>query len=422
MKLYSSAGEALDCIQSGQSVFIQGAAATPFELIDGLMEHAERVKNVEILHLHTLGDARYTESRYEANFRTSSLFIGPNLRMRMHPGGVDYLPCFLSEIPNLFRSGRKRLNIALIQVSPPDRHGFCTLGVSVDVTKSAIETADIVIAEVNRQMPRVFGDGVIHSNDIDRAIEVDRPLPTVTGKPLSDDELRIGRWVADLIEDGSTLQAGIGAVPDAVLASLDGHKNLGLHTEMWSDGALRLIQKGVIDNSKKKIARGKTVSGFVYGSQEIYRFIDDNPSVIHLDTAYVNDASVIAQNPKVVAINSAVEMDLTGQVCADSIGPRIISGAGGQMDFIRGAGLSEGGKPIIAMTSRTSHGLARITAQLQPGAGVVTTRAHVHYVVTEFGVADLYGKTLDERAEALIGIAHPQDRDSLTRAWRDIWK
>jgi 4-hydroxybutyrate CoA-transferase len=414
----STATEALALVQSGHRVFIHGGAATPLQLVDALVEAAPRLRDVELIHLHTSGKAAYANREYASSFRVANLFVGENMRPHMgHDDNVDYLPCFLSEIPGLFRTRRRPLDVALVQVSPPDAHGYCSLGVSVDVARAAVDTAPIVVAQVNPRMPRVHGDGLIHINSITRFIEVDEPLHEPTHGPLNDVELAIGRHVASLIEDGATLQMGLGAIPDAVLAGLTNHKHLGIHTEMWSDGALALMEAGVVDNSMKKVHPGKSVSTFVIGSRRVYDYIDDNPAVVQLDVAYVNNPSVIARNPKVTAVNSAVEVDLTGQVCADSIGGRIISGVGGQMDFMRGAALSAGGKPIIALPSRTSSGRGRIVAQLQPGAGVVTTRSHVHWVGTEHGIVDLYGMTLRERARALISIAHPEDREALDRAW-----
>lgn len=413
--------EALSLVQSGHRVFVHGGAATPRVLLDALVAEAPRLRGVELIHLHTEGEARWADPDLEDSFSVANLFVGGNMRGKLRPG-VDYLPCFLSEIPALFRSGRRPLDVALLHVSPPDAHGYCTLGTSVDVARAAVDMAEIVIAQVNPRMPRVHGDGFVHVSELTAYVEVDAPLPEVRSRALTDDEKAIGRHAASLIEDGATLQMGIGAVPDAVLAALEHHRHLGIHTEMWSDGALALLDKGVVDNSRKKIHPGKTVSGFVMGSRRLYDFIDDNPAVVQLDISYVNSPNVIARNPKVTAINSAVEVDLTGQVCADSVGSRIISGVGGQMDFIRGAALSEGGKPIIALTSRTKDGRSRLVPTLKPGAGVVTTRAHVHYVVTEHGVADLYGKTLEERAASLIRIAHPSDRESLERAWREHWR
>ncbi len=419
MPRHLTAADAVAAIQSGQRVFVHGAAATPLALLRALAESAGRLRDVELIHLHTAGDARWADPDLAASFRVANLFVGPSMRRKLDGDRVDYLPCFLSEIPNLFRSGRRPVDVALLHVSPPDRHGYCTLGTSVDVARAAADTARVIIAQVNPQMPRVHGDALLHIDCIHHWVEVDEPLPESPPDVLGDDERAIGRHAAGMIEDGSTLQVGIGAIPDAVLAALTGHKHLGMHTEMFSDGALELIRRGVITNDKKTIHPRKTISAFVTGTRAVYDFLDDNPSVALLDIAYVNNAAVIARNPRVVAINSAVEVDLTGQVCADSVGHRVISGVGGQMDFIRGASLSPGGKPIIAITSRTAKGVPRIVPTLRAGAGVVTTRAHVHYVITEYGVADLYGKTLNERAKALIGIAHPDDREALERAWRE---
>lgn len=406
----------IDNINSNHRVFIHGGAATPLKLIDELVRQAGRLQNVELMHLHTLGTAAYAAPEYENSFRVTNFFVGANLRDKVGNQNIDYLPCFLSEIPALIKSGRRPIDIALIHVSPPDQHGFCSLGTSADIAVAAVQTAKIVLAQINRKMPRVHGDGFVHISRITHYVEIDENLPESPVPELRSEEKIIGQNVATLIEDGSTLQTGIGAVPDAVLAALKNHRHLGIHTEMWSDGTLELIKCGAVDNSRKKIFRGKTVSGFIIGSKAVYEFIDDNPSVVQLDIGYVNNPVNIARNPKVVAINSAIEIDLTGQVCADSIGSKIVSGVGGQMDFIRGASLSEGGKPIIAFTSRTRKGISRIAPILKSGAGVVTTRAHVHYVVTEYGICDLYGKTLRERAKELIQIAHPDDRDSLERA------
>ncbi len=405
-------------VKSGQRIFVHGGAATPLKLLEGLVQQADRLENVELIHLHTMGPALYAEPRFSKSFRVANLFVGANMRKKMNLQGVDYIPCFLSEIPALFRSGRRPLDVALIHVSPPDSHGFCTLGTSVDVARAAIENAKLIIAQINPQMPRVHGDGFIHISQIHHAIGIDEPLPEAPVSQLSPEEIAIGKNVAALVEDGSTLQAGIGNIPDAVLRALKEHRHLGVHTEMWSDGMLDLLQCGAVDNSRKAIHPGKTVSGFVTGSRALYNYIHDNPSVAQLDIAYVNNPANIARNPKVVAINSAVEIDLTGQVCADSIGSHIISGVGGQMDFMRGAALSPGGKPILAFTSRTKKGQSRIVSLLRPGAGVVTTRSHVHYVVTEYGVADLAGQTLCERAHSLIRIAHPEDRERLEKEWK----
>ncbi len=420
MNKHTSAESALAALSSHQRVFIHGASATPHALIDGLIEHAGRLRDVEIIHLHTDGDAPYARPEYRDSFRVVNLFVGGNMRKYFDGEAVDYLPCFLSEIPALFRSGLRPIDVALMHLSPPDEHGFCTLGCSVDIALEAVNCAKIVIAQINPRMPRVHGDGFIHISQIDHFIEVDQPLPESKPCQQTNIEKSIGQHVAKIIEDGATLQIGVGAIPDAVLAALHNHKHLGVHTEMWSDGLLDLLESGAIDNSKKKNHRGKTVSGFISGTQRVYDFIDDNPSVIQARIDWINAPAEIAKNPKVTAINSAVQIDLSGQVCADSIGHRIISGVGGQMDFIRGASLSEGGKPIIALPSRTKKDEPRLVTSLYPGAGVVTTRANIHYVATEYGITNLYGRTLNERAEALIAIAHPDDRESLSRDWHQV--
>ena len=414
-----TADEALARVASGQRVFIHGGAATPLPLVDALVARSGELRDVELIHLHTSGDAAYARAEHARAFRVANLFVGANLRAAFDGERVDYLPCFLSEIPQLFRSGRRPIDVALVQVSPPGRHGYCSLGVSVDVARAAVEVASLVIAQVNPRMPRVRGDGFIHVDDIDCLVPIEHELPEHDAPAISAEERRIGEHAAELIEDGATLQMGIGSVPDAVLGALRGHRHLGVHTEMWSDGLLPLLESGVVDNSRKTIHTGRSVAGFVVGSRRVYDFIDDNPATALYDIGYVNRVAVINRNPKVTAINSAVEVDLTGQVCADSIGHRIISGVGGQMDFMRGAMTSDGGKPIIALTSRTRRGISRIVPTLRPGAGVVTTRAHVQHVITEHGRVDLYGKTLDERARLLISIAHPDDRDDLARSWRE---
>ncbi len=415
-KTVSAANEAVGLIQSNQRVFIHSVAAAPVHLINAMTDRAPELRNVEIVHLHTEGEARYTAAEYADSFFTNALFVGANTRQSIREGRGDYTPVFLSEIPQLFTKGVLPIDVALIQVSPPDKHGFCSLGTSVDVTPAAIESAKYIIAQINRQMPRTHGDGLIHSSKIDIAIETDEPLAVhEPGVPTKEEEI-IGRHVAGLVEDGATLQMGIGAIPNAVLKALTNHKNLGIHTEMFSDGVIPLVENGVINNSKKRVHPGKIVGGFVMGTKKLYDFIDDNPQVAMLNIAYVNDTAVIRRNPKVTAINSAIEIDLTGQVCADSIGTYQYSGVGGQMDFIRGASLSEGGKPIIALPSATAKGISRIVPFLKEGAGVVTTRAHMHYVVTEYGVANLYGKTLSQRARALIDIAHPDHREALEKS------
>lgn len=422
MKVCNNLSEALACIKSDHTLFVHGGAAYPEFVMNGLKEEASRLKNVEIIHLHTEGEAFYADPKYKENFRVSNLFIGKNVRPYFDFDRVDYLPCFLSEMPTLFRSGAKKVNVAIIQVSPPDQHGFVSLGVSVDVAKAAVEVSECVIAQINPLMPRIHGDGFIHVNDIDFAIYHEAPLHSPKIAPLSPAEIAIGKNVAGLIDDGATLQFGIGSIPNAVCQQLTHHKHLGLHTEMWSDGAFGLLKSGAIDNSRKNFHRGKVTSTFMIGSEEMYKFVNDNMSVLNLEASYINFPINIMRNPKVTAINSAVEIDLTGQICADSVGCRIISGVGGQMDFIRAAALSEGGKPIFAFTSTSAKGHSRIQAVLKQGAGVVTTRAHVHYVVTEFGIVNLFGKTLGERAKALISIAHPDHRESLEREWFNVVK
>lgn len=388
----------------------------PHELVRALVSRSAELKQVEIVQLHTEGPAPYAAPEVSASFRVNALFTSGNVRQAVADGRADYTPIFLSEVPALLRSGAFPIDVALIQVSAPDRHGFCSLGVSVEATKAAVLSAKHVIAQVNRKMPRTHGDGLIHVDNIHAMVEHDQDIPEIQVPPPSEVERQIGLNCANLVENGATIQMGIGAIPNAVLAALHSHKDLGVHTEMFSDGVVELVEKGVINGKHKRVHPGKIVAGFVLGTRKLYDFVDDNPLVAMLDIGYVNDTSVIRRNPKVTAINSAIEVDLTGQVCADSIGCRIYSGVGGQMDFIRGASLSPGGKPIIALPSVTSKGESRIVALLKPGAGVVTTRAHVHWVVTEYGAANLHGKSLRERAKALIDIAHPEHREALERA------
>ncbi|TGK20532.1 acetyl-CoA hydrolase/transferase family protein [Leptospira stimsonii] len=419
---FISANSALSSVQSGQRVFVHSVAASPRLLIEALTARAPELTNVEMIHLHTEGDAPYAEPGMEGHFFVNSLFVCANTRKAVEEGRADYIPMFLSECPLLFRNKILPLDVALVQVSPPDKHGFCSLGVSIDISKAAVETAKIVIAQVNENMPRTHGDGIVHIDQIHSFVEGNLPLHEHKSAPLTAIEIAIGKNVASLVEDGATLQMGIGAIPDAVLTCLTSHKDLGIHTEMFSDGVMDLVQKGIITGIHKKKHPGKIVSGFVMGTKKLYDFIDDNPQVAMLDIGYINDPHVIRKNPKVTAINSAVEVDLTGQVCADTIGTRQFSGVGGQMDFIRGASLSEGGKPIIALPSVTAKGESRIVSLLKPGADVVTTRAHVHYIVTEYGIANLYGKNLRQRAKALIGIAHPDHRERLEKEARERFK
>lgn len=416
---YISPSEALSVIQSGSRVFVQGCAATPVHLLHELSKQAERLKEVEITSISMLGDIHIADESYKDSFYFNSLFVSDNIRKAVAAGRGHYIPVFLSEISLLFKRGILPLDYALIQVSPPDRHGFCSLGVSVDVALAAVKAAKCVIAQVNPLMPRTHGDGLIHLKDIHFLTEAATELPEVDyRKSISTEEAQIAQHCAALIEDGSTLQAGIGTIPDAVFQQLSGHKDLGIHTEMFSDGVLDLIEKGVITNRFKRKHKGKIATTFCMGTRRLYDFIDDNPLFTFLESEYVNDANIIARNPKVVAINSAIEIDITGQICADSIGTSQYSGVGGQLDFIKGATLSEGGKPIIAMTSTTKKGESKIVPYLKQGAGVVTTRAHTQYVVTEYGVAQLFGKNLKQRAKALIGIAHPDHRETLEKtAW-----
>lgn len=413
---FTTAEAAVQSIQSRQRVFVHAAAATPQVLLRALAQRAPDLQDVELVHLHTEGEAPCAAPELAQSFRTNALFLGANIRDAVARGDADYVPAFLSEMPALFRQRVLPLDVALVHVSPPDRHGYCSLGVSVDIARAAIDSAEVVIAQVNPRMPRTHGDGLVHHSRFAAAVAVEEELPVHEPAPLGDIELAIGRHCAALIENGATLQMGIGAIPDAVLAALDNHTNLGVHTEMFADGVLRLVERGIVTGRFKAVHPGKLVAGFVVGSRRVYDFLDDNPQVAMLDIGYVNDPNVIRRNPKVTAINSAIEIDLTGQVCADSIGTRMWSGVGGQMDFLRGAALSPGGKPIIAMRSVTTRGASRIVPMLKPGAGVVTTRAHVHWVVTEFGAVDLRGKNLRQRAKALISVAHPEHREALEAA------
>ncbi|HEX7015262.1 MAG TPA: acetyl-CoA hydrolase/transferase C-terminal domain-containing protein, partial [Cyclobacteriaceae bacterium] len=410
-----SADEALGLLKSGQNVFIHSVAAAPRVLIEAMVRRAEDLKDVKVFHLHTEGDAPYTRPEYKGVFHHNAFFIGSNVRKAIAEGRGSYIPVFLSEIPRLIRQGIVPIDVALVTVSPPDQHGFCSLGTSVDATRAAIDTASVVIAQVNRYMPRTHGDAQIHYQRLTRMVEYDTPLYLHDPGTITLVEEEIGRNVASLVEDRATLQLGIGSIPNAVLASLHNHKDLGIHTEMFSDGVIPLVEKGVITGKYKKKHRGKIVSTFALGTQKLYDFMNDNPGLAMLEVDYTNDTSIIRQNPRTTAINSAIEVDLTGQVCADSIGEYMYSGVGGQMDFMRGASLSEGGKPIIAMPSTTAKGKSKIVSYLQQGAGVVTTRAHVHYVVTEHGIAYLYGKSIADRAKELIRIAHPDHREQLNR-------
>jgi acyl-CoA hydrolase len=406
--------EAMQCIQSGMRVYIHPGCAEPEALVEALMARGPFVKNVEIVHILTLGRADYIAPQMEGHFRHNAMFIGGNVRQAVNEGRADYTPVFLSQIEALFESGQMPLDVTLIQVSPPDAHGFCSFGVGVDTTLTAARQAKFVVAQVNDQMPRTYGDSFIHVSDIDAIVEASRPLCELKPIEITDVHRAIGKNVASLIEDGATLQLGIGGIPDAVLLQLTGHKDLGIHTEMLSDSVIPLIESGVINGSRKSIHRGKIVTGFLLGTKKLFDFVDNNPAFEFHPNAYTNDPYVISENHKMVAVNSALQVDITGQVCADSIGTFFYSGIGGQVDFIRGASRCKGGKPVIAIPATAKGGrISRIVPMLDPGAGVVTSRGSVHYVVTEFGVAYLHGRTIRQRAEALIEIADPKFREEL---------
>ncbi len=415
-----TASDVVSAIRSDTNVFIHGACATPASLLEALCKRTD-LENVRLYHLHTSGPAPFATPGREKEFRSVSLFTGAPLRQAIADQRAEFVPIFLSDIPGLFLSGAVKLDVAVLQVSPPDRHGFCSLGTSCDAAKAASETARIVVAEINEQMPRTHGNNVLPLERIHAFIATDRPLFEHHLAPESAVEARIGEIVAGLVEDGSTLQMGIGGIPDAVLARLHSKKNLGIHTEMFSDRVVDLVESGAVTNRNKAVGIGRIVTSFVNGTRRLFDFVHDNPLVSFYPCDWTNDTSVIRKNPKVVAINSAIQVDLTGQVCADSIGHRIYSGIGGQMDFIRGAALSRGGKPIIALPSTASKGkISRLTVALSPGAGVVTTRGHVHWIVTEYGAVNLHGKSLRERAEALISIAHPDFRAELGRELQQV--
>lgn len=414
--VYKTAAEALSVIQSGNRVFVQGSAQTPLYLLRELGKLSSHLQDVELTFITVQGNIELDKPQYANSFHINCMFVSESVRKAVNEGRADFIPVFLSDIPDLFRREMK-IDVALVQVSPPDEHGYCSLGVSVDIARSAVNTATHIIAQVNPRVPRTHGDSQVHTKRFTAMVYNEEELPEVDyGSKVHPEDLKIGKLIAEMIEDGSTLQMGIGTIPDAVLKSLHNHKDLGVHTEMCSDGIIDLFDSDVINNSKKRIHPNKTVTGFAIGTRRLYDYVDNNPAFVFLDIDYVNDPHVIRRNPKVVAINSAIEIDITGQICADSIGSIQYSGIGGQMDFMRGAALSEGGKPIIALTSRTNKGINRIVPFLKPGAGVVTTRGHIHYVVTEYGIAYLFGKNLRQRAKALINIAHPDDREMLERA------
>ena len=417
---YVTAEEAVKVVQSNSRIYVQAAGATPTLLTNALTERAAELRNVEICHLHTEGEARYANAEFRDSFHVNSFFIGKNVRHTIQTGNGSYTPVFLSELPNLFRKKAVLLDVVFIQVSPPDQHGYCSLGVSVEATVAAIENANIVIAQVNNMMPRTFGDSLIAVKNIDYLVEHHAPIHGHGTDEISETEQKIGKLVASLIDDRSTLQMGIGSIPNAALANLTTHKDLGLHTEMFSDGVIDLIESGVINCKYKGVVKNRALATFLIGSQRLYDFVDNNPFVEMRESNFVNDTAQIRKNPKMVAINSAIEVDLTGQVCADSIGAKMYSGVGGQMDFIRGASLSAGGKAIIALPSITKRGESRIVPFLKQGAGVVTTRSHVQYIITENGIADLYGKTLTQRAKALIEIAHPSCQEEIERQFHEL--
>ncbi len=415
---FVTASEAVKIVKSGDHIHLSSVATSPHILIDALVKRADagELRDIKIHHLHTEGEAPYADPKYEGIFFHKAFFVGGNVRKSVQSGYSDYIPIFLGETQKLYRKGVIPCNVAMIQVSPPDKHGFVSLGTSVDATLAAIECADHVIAVVNKYIPRAWGDAMIHTSLIDIFVEFDSPLQPAHFAEASLTEMAIGKNCAELIDDGACLQMGIGAIPNAVLSQLSNHKNLGIHTEMFADGVLPLVEKGVINGAKKNIDKGKLVATFLMGSQACYDFIDDNPMVSMMDVGYTNDPFIIAKNSKVTAINSALEVDITGQVCADSLGTTFYSGVGGQVDFIYGASVSEGGKAIIAMPSVTAKGLSKIVPVLSPGAGVVTTRAHIHWMVTEYGAVNLYGKSLQERARQIISISHPDHRVELERA------
>ena len=420
MYTYISAEEAVKVIKSNDRVYVQAAAATPQELIIAMTNRSEELRNVEVCHLHTEGKAPYADIKLKDSFHVNSLFIGSNVRHTLKAGNGSYTPIFLSEVPLLFKRKVLQVDVALIHVSSPDRHGYCSLGVSVEATLAVIENAKHVIAQVNPKMPRIHGEGIIHVSEIDTLVNVDVPIFEHHMPASTEIEEKLGDFIANLIEDKSTLQMGIGTIPNAVLSRLGNHKDLGLHTEMFSDGVIDLIEKDVINGNYKGINPGRALATFIIGSKKLYDFVDDNPFIELRASDYVNSVANIKLNPRMVAINSAIEVDLSGQICADSIGSKMYSGVGGQMDFIRGASLSKGGKAIIALPSITSKGESKIVPYLKNGAGVVTTRAHAHYIVTEYGIANLYGKTIKERVKSLVNIAHPDHRESIDKEYFEL--
>lgn len=416
-----SAEEAVQAVQSGNRIFLTGNCSVPQVVLAALVDHAHQVEDVEICHALTLGSADYVSPDMTGHLRVNSLFIGPNVRKAVQEGRADFTPVLLSEFPLLFKNGYLPVDVSMVHLSPPDEHGFCSFGVEVGLSKSIAEAAKIIIAEVNEQMPRTLGDSFIHVNKIDYIVPVNYELPEVPMGDGEEDKIieTIAANIADLIPDSATMQMGIGAIPDAVLKHLFDRQDLGVHTELFSDGVIDLVEAGVLTNARKTLHPGKIIAGFILGTQRLYNWVHNNPLIEFHRTEYVNDPFVIAQNERMVAINSAIEIDLTGQVCADSIGPKLYSGVGGQLDFVYGASRSKGGVPIIALPSKAKN-YSRIVPMLKPGAGVVTTRNHIHYVVTEYGTAELYGKTIRQRAQALIKIAHPEFQEELTRQAKEL--
>jgi len=412
---------ALSCVKSGHRVYVGGGSGVPSVLIDALVSRAPELRNVEITHILTFADAPYVREEYADSFRHNALFIGGSVREAVQAGRADFTPVFLGEIPSLFRGGTLPLDVALVSLSPPDEHGFCSFGVEVGATKPAAEAARVIVAEINPQMPRTLGDSFIHVSRLNYIVEVDYPLPEAPQGGSSDVHLQVGQHIAAMIPNEATLQLGIGSIPDAVLQNLGGHRDLGIHTELFSDGLIEMVEQGVITCAAKNFHPGKVVAGFLFGTRDLYDFVDNNPLIELHPTDYVNDPYNIARNDKMVAINSALQVDLTGQVCADSIGTKFYSGVGGQVDFIRGAAGSKGGLPIIAFTSTAKGGaLSRIVPILDPGAGVVTSRNDVHYIVTEYGVASLHGKTIHQRVQELVSVAHPAFREGLMRSAHEL--
>lgn len=413
-----SAQEAIKAVKSGDRIHVHSVACTPKILLEALMERADELKDVTIQHIHTEGSAPYADEtgKYMGTFELESFFVGGNVRKATQAGYADYIPVFLSETQRLIREDILPVDVALVQISPPDQHGWVSIGTSVDCSRAAIQKAKTVIAIINKHVPRAWGDAMMPLSDFDIFVEHDSPLIEAPMPELSEQDIAIGKNVAALIEDGATLQMGIGAIPNAVLSQLGNHKNLGVHTEMFSDGLLPLIEKGIVNGANKKLDKGKIVASFLMGTKKLYEFIDDNPGVLMQDVCYTNSVNIVQQNPKVTAINSAIQVDITGQVCADSIGTKFYSGVGGQIDFMRGASFSEGGKPILAIPSVTKKGHSKIAPMLQEGGGVVTTRANMHWLVTEFGAVNLYGKTMQKRAKDIISVAHPDHQEMLDKA------